>query len=332
MDALELSMGMRARQNVWLFCVALFATNAAYAQVFAHKTQAEYFEAVVTQDRLMVKERYQGTSIIFGDLSCPLGPAVKATVLPMSTGGRLCFNFAKERCGYTRFQNGNAIHKEELANAQRPRMCIALANAQDAQSLATLVNAGPQQNQERPVAPTTPTTARNDVAVASAAPAQPMIQATTSAVAIPQQQGAGKPEARSMKQEQEKATAKRFQVAKAGNTPHAGDHVERQKSDVASGKWITGWFTITLDGNPRLMRRTYANASIVDDSGAPSSPGGHLYLRNESGKYPLYYGISNAAKDKLEPGQQVTLALPSKRSADVRTQQRLTLRWFDEAE
>jgi hypothetical protein len=97
-----------------------------------------------------------------------------------------------------------------------------------------------------------------------------------------------------------------------------------------AGRWVTSWFNVGLGGNPRLNRMTYATASIVDETGAARTPGGHLYIRNESDKYPLYYGLYDAPKQKLEPGQEVTLSLSSRRSANAPiTNQTVTLRWFD---
>jgi len=122
----------------------LLLTANVSAEVFTHRQGAENFEAIVSAERLVVKERYQGASTIYGDLSCLLGAAVRATILPASDS-RLCFTFAADQCEYTRFQDGSPIHQEELANARVPRMCIALGSADEAQRLAKLVNSGPQQ-------------------------------------------------------------------------------------------------------------------------------------------------------------------------------------------
>jgi hypothetical protein len=139
-------VSIRTHRTISLALFALFALAAAHpsAQVFSHKDGAENFEATVTSDHLAVKERYQGATTIYGDLSCPLGPAVVATLLP-GADGRLCFTFATDGCKYTRFQDGEAVHKDELANTRVPRMCIVLATREDAQRLASLVNSGPQQ-------------------------------------------------------------------------------------------------------------------------------------------------------------------------------------------
>ncbi|MGZ8199121.1 MAG: hypothetical protein ACXWVP_12245, partial [Burkholderiales bacterium] len=62
------------------------------------------------------------------------------------------------------------------------------------------------------------------------------------------------------------------------------------------------------------------------------APGGHLYIRNESDKYPLYYGLRNAATNRLEPGEEVTLPLIPSQSASQApiTQRSVFLRWYDE--
>ncbi len=134
---------VRRASTIWFLALSLMAPQG-WAEIFSHREGAEHFEATVSAERLVVKERYQGTTTIYGDLSCPLGPAVRATILP-SAGGRLCFTFAPDRCEYTRFQDGSAIHTEELASARTPRMCIALASMDEAQRLAAHVNMGPQQ-------------------------------------------------------------------------------------------------------------------------------------------------------------------------------------------
>jgi hypothetical protein len=151
-------MGTSRNWHAWLVCFA-FATANAWGQAFSHKHRGEHFEVNVTADRIIVKERYKGATTIHGDLSCPLG-AVRASVLPAEES-KLCLMFSADECDYGRYQNGNPIHKDELA-ARVPRMCIALANGRDAQRLVELVNAGPQANghtAESHELPSSPTTA-----------------------------------------------------------------------------------------------------------------------------------------------------------------------------
>jgi hypothetical protein len=138
-------MDTSRKWNPWLVCLAIATANASAQQVFSHKHRGEHFEATVTADRIVVKERYKGATTIHGDLTCPLGAGVRASLLA-EVDSKLCLTFSTDECEYTRYQNGNAIHKEELANARVPRMCIALASARDAQRLVALVNAGPQPN------------------------------------------------------------------------------------------------------------------------------------------------------------------------------------------
>lgn len=117
--------------------------------------------------------------------------------------------------------------------------------------------------------------------------------------------------------------------AKGSVSPAQPRGLERE---AGAGRWTTSWFTIRLGGNPRLAERTYASASIVDDAGAAKAPGGHLYIRNESDKYPLYYGLRRAATDKLEPGEEVILSLTATQSVPQApiTQHSVVLKWFDE--
>ena len=133
---------VQSSRSILLLAFLLVAAHAS-AESFSHRHGAEHFEATVAGDRLVVKERYQGATTIYGDLSCPLGSAVRATILP-AADARLCFAFAADQCEYTRFQNGSPIHTEELATARVPRMCIALSSLDEAHRLVTLVNLGPQ--------------------------------------------------------------------------------------------------------------------------------------------------------------------------------------------
>jgi hypothetical protein len=137
-------MDTSRKWNAWLVCVALLTADA-WGQTFSHKQRGEHFEATVTPDRIVVKERYRGATTVHGDLSCPLGSAVRADLLPEEES-KLCLKFSADECHYTRHQNGNLIHKEELANVRVPTMCIALANARDARRLVNLVNGGPYTN------------------------------------------------------------------------------------------------------------------------------------------------------------------------------------------
>jgi hypothetical protein len=114
----------------------------ANAQLFSYSERGENFEAILSHNRIVVKERYRGASTIYGDLSCPLGPAIKASIL-RAAGHKLCLNFSPEQCRYTRHQDGAPIHQDQLA-ARVPRFCIALASKEEAERLVALVNAGPQ--------------------------------------------------------------------------------------------------------------------------------------------------------------------------------------------
>lgn len=180
--------------NPWLVCLA-FVTANAHGQVFSHKHQGEHFEATVSADRIVVKERYKGATTIYGDLSCPLGSSVRANLLPAAES-KLCLTFSVDECDYSRYQNGSAIHKDELAHARLPKMCIVLANAKDARKLVNLVNSGPQPNgqtAESPAPELATTTAATADAPAPAAESTRRV-ANKPAVSAPQPQAAAAPQ------------------------------------------------------------------------------------------------------------------------------------------
>jgi len=209
-------MKTSSKQNLWLVCLSFVAANVD-AQVFSHRDQGEHFEAMVTNERIVVKQRYEGASTIHGDLSCPLGPAVRAHTL-LTADSKVCFTFATNRCEYTRYQNGKAIHAQELANTGVPKMCIVLASAQDAQRLTVLVNAGRQQVQQ-PTAVPAAQAARPSVAPASAPPSEliKLVPASSGIVAQQAQAPSGKPHSRAAIQDDR--TAAPFSSRAAPPTP-----------------------------------------------------------------------------------------------------------------
>jgi hypothetical protein len=130
-----------------------------------------------------------------------------------------------------------------------------------------------------------------------------------------------------------RAAESRIAVATARSASDAGAQAQARRNEAAdTGRWITRSFAVGLGGNTRLMETTYATASVIDEAGAARTPGGYLYVRNESDRFPLYYGLHGAARDKLEPGEEVTLALRTRRSPPhvAITHQTVTFRWFDE--
>lgn len=370
-------------QAVWVFSILYLVANSSYAQVFSHQDQGKHFEAEVTQVTLLVKERNDGVSIINSDLFCPLGSAVRANVLPASASSpKLCFVFSKERCAYTRVQNGKAIQKEALARGGRSFMCIELATVQDAERLAALVNAGPQRAQHAFVRPPTPAAKTNPMMTG---PAPSQEAKPTPTLAERTQQGSSPPPTSTTKikpaavtpapsesvvqtppaseRTQQASTAPSSlkanaavatpapSLAKRQTTVSSRSHnatavpvkaesrsnaelstFEQQETNEGSGRWIVSRFMIKAWGNERLTENTYATASIVDEGGAGRVGGDHVYIRNESTKYPLYYGLRKAPDEKLEPGQEVTVAVESYKSganASI-TRQLITLKWFDE--
>jgi hypothetical protein len=297
------------------------AANLACAEVFTNKREAEHFEAVVTADRLVVRERYQGATTIFGNLACPLGPAVRAVILPPGTDGRVCLHFARDKCEYTRFQDGTPIHNEELANAVQPRMCIALAGGEQAKQLAALVNAGPRATEQSAVESTgspaaqAPVVAKPGNASASraeppAAHAEPQ-QQSKSPSSEPQQSKAASPEP----QQQSKAAAS----APVGKTITHGY--------TTSGAWVSESFVIGPSGNRRMTERTYASAFILDDKpGRP--PGRYLYIRNKSNRHLLFYSLGDGPQNKLEPGAETVLMVAHGPVAQRQSNHTVTLLWF----
>jgi hypothetical protein len=305
---------MTETRRVWLLlagCVMLGAMHAASAEVFTHKSEAGHFEAVVTPDKLVVRERYRGATTIYGDLSCPLGPAVKAAIVPPGTDGRLCFQFVKDKCEYTRFQDGEPIHKEELANTQ-PRMCIALATPDEAKQLAASVNVGPRPSQ------------------------QSAVGATGSAATLASAGGAA---ASTSTTKNEPAASPETQQSRNAAPPSATSVTPPSKGDgapgnpvthgyAASGKWVSHSFVVGPAGNRRLSERTYASAYILDDK--PGRPAGrYLLIRNRSDKHLLFYGLAGAPHSKLEPGGEALITLAYGPAAQSPTNQTVTLLWFD---
>jgi hypothetical protein len=291
-------------QRLLVGWVVLCAANLAGAQVFTHKGEAEHFEAVVTADQLVVRERYRGATTIYGDLSCPLGPAVKATILPPGTDGRLCFQFARDKCEYTRFQNGEPIHKEELAGAVQPRMCIAVASAEEAKQLAALVNVGPRPRAQSGIGAT-------GIPAAPAAAAADTSREVRSNAAL------------SDDRRETPSRAPASSQSKGPVTP--GPAVTH--GYTASGRWVTESFVVGPGGNRRLAERTYAAAYVLDDKpGRP--PGRYLYIRNKSNKHLLFYSLGNGPQSKLEPGAETTVMLAHGSAAHGQINQTVTLLWF----
>ena len=356
------------KQRLLLGCLALFAASAS-GEVFTHRNQAENFEAVVTADQLVVKERYQGATTIYGDLTCPLGPAVSAVVLPLASDGRICLQFSKDKCKYTRFQNGEPIHGEEL-KAPKPRMCIALASAQDAQRFAVLVNAGLQPTpapavgstssgaREAPVAgesgaasaprneqalpaerqpavkpPPVPPVAKVEVApsrpAAALPPSPPAEPEPKAQTAVPAPRQAQS--AQRDEDEKKTTTASRSSSAVPASPamPSSARSSNHTNTSAPSGTWVTESFVVGPDGSRRMTERTYASA-FVGKNAPGKPPGDYLYIRNKSDKHLLFYSLGDGPQLRLEPGSQVVLALGLDRSgARGETQKSVTLLWFD---
>ena len=302
-----------------LWAVVSLFTSSAHAEVFTYRHGAEHFQAVVSDNQLTVKERYQGASTVYGDLSCPLGGAVKANRIADS---KLCLTFSKDTCRYSRYQNGTPVHNEELANARVPKMCIVLASDKDARRFVSLVNTGLSPAQQPPVA-TGATADRTHSTVAGPDASQPVREVAPTAVAVNQQP----PAALEARESESRTTLPpKSQAAKVAPLP-------QKEQKLPAGKWATGSFTVGLSGNTRMKERTYANASIVNKTGAPRRPGGYILIRNTSDKYPLYYGLHKQARYKLDAGEQVTIPLgPTGAQRRARVSQQVVIRWLQEPE
>jgi len=362
--------GTARTQRLLLGCwLGLIAAGAVGAEVFTHKHDAENFEAVVTADQLVVKERYQGATTIYGDLSCPLGPAVSATILPLATDGRLCLQFSKDRCKYTRFQNGEPIHGEEL-KAPKPRMCIALASPQDAQRFAALVNSGPQAAQtpsvgstgsvapQPPVAdaggPGVSAAAKSDPVPSSertppvTAPAAPPVakvdvvppKPTAALPASPPSEVEPRPaasaspagHAQSARRDdgEKKSIAGRSPPVPQTSVVPPGSRISGHPyTGAPSGTWVTESFVVGPEGSRRMAERTYA-AAFVGQNAPGKPPGEYLYIRNKSDKHLLFYSLGDGPQLRLEPGNQVVLALgPDRTASRGEKHKSVTLLWFD---
>ena len=329
-------------QRLLLGCVVVCAAELATAQAFTHKREADHFEAHVTPDRLVVRERYRGATTIDGGLSCPLGPGVKAVILP-GTDGRLCLHFSKDTCEYTRFQNGEPVHKEELANAVQPRMCIALASSEEAKELAALVNLGPRPQALPGIGSTQSSALHGPFA---AAPAQAPVSKADTRVPEPQQSKAASPAPAAKVDAAPAAPAGKGDgapaapVAKVDAAPASpagkGDGAAAAPAPgrsithgyTASGKWLTESFVVGPSGNRRMTERTYASAYVLDDKpGRP--PGRYLYIRNKSSSHLLFYGLGSGPQSRLEPGGEALVTLAYGAAAQAQSTQTVTLLWFD---
>jgi len=134
-----------------LMCVAIsmvFAQQAA-AEVFAFESGGRQYEADVTAEALTLREKRDDPSADAGAFTCPLGSAVRANVVPAGANGtKVCLVFSKQQCSY-----GNDPRAAGSRSASGSFKCIDFADVQQAQSLASLINAGPQPEaaQEPPV-------------------------------------------------------------------------------------------------------------------------------------------------------------------------------------
>lgn len=135
--------------NILAAAAMLFAlASASQAQVFTHEVAGKRVEAEVTTETLAIREKSTSGSGKGSDFVCPLGTAVRANVVPAASGGgKVCFVIARDRC------NGSGATATSARNANSSAFkCIDLATPQEADAIAALVNAGPQQPRVSPLA------------------------------------------------------------------------------------------------------------------------------------------------------------------------------------
>ena len=322
----------------------LLTPGVLHGEVFTYNDGAgTVYSAEITDSHVFVRERnIHPKTGREGELSCPLSRDVNATSRREKTA-KLCVSFLNAFCTLRRVDvSGNDLRPQYGFSS----FCIQMASADQAREVADLINQ-PRRPPAIQALDATPPAKRSDAQVSEKArsgdaPASLREQPRTSGDAgkSSSQPPSGKPEQPARQAEAQ--SSRQQQPARSGTEPKT---VERPgaytallfdtvavDSEPKSGRWVTSWFVIRLGGNAQLAERTYAKSSIVDDSGAARSPGGYLYIRNESDKYPLYYGFSNVARDKLEPGQEITLSLNAGRSGPnvAVTQKTIALRWFEE--
>ena len=328
-----------------MLCAAfVLLTPRLHAEVFTYNDGAgTVSSAEITDSHVFVRERnIHPNTGREGELRCPLGRDVNATSVREKTA-KLCVKFANASCTLRRVDvRGQDLRPQHGFSS----FCIQMASADQARDAAAVIN---QTRRSPEIQAFNPTSTRrssaqaneNRTARASNASGSVLEQPATSGTASksssqptsskteqPARQAEAQP---SLRQQPLRPAGEPQTVVNPGAYPALLFDTVAVDSEQKSGRWVTSWFTIRLGGNAQLADRTYATASVVDNSGAARSPGGYLYIRNESDKYPLYYGFNDAARDKLEAGQEVTLSLTGGRSGVVAlTEKTIALRWFDE--
>jgi hypothetical protein len=116
--------------------------NPSSAEVFFHDTGRVRWEAEVTAHTFALREHRKGAAGS-SEFVCPLGPAVRATAVRTSSdAGKVCLVFSKDKCAYKSGESapGHPIAQPGAATFK----CVDFATAEHANTLAALINAGPQ--------------------------------------------------------------------------------------------------------------------------------------------------------------------------------------------
>jgi hypothetical protein len=171
----------------------LLLVSPSYAtEVFFHDTGGVRWEAEVTENTFALRETRQGAST---ELVCPLGPAVRASVIPTgSKAGKVCLVFSRDKCAH---KDVPGLPPDTLArhSAAGTFKCLDFATAEHASTLAALINAG-YRTYSRFSSPRSPVGSKGPVAAArSSGPGSSPIAAQKSAAvparAAPPQGAAG---------------------------------------------------------------------------------------------------------------------------------------------
>jgi hypothetical protein len=122
----------------------LLSTSPSHGtEAFSHHADGIAWEAEVTEDTFALREGKGGT-LGRSEYVCPLGPAVRASVVRATSGAaRLCLVFSAAKCAFKTREGAPAT-----PSAQQPGAgvfkCIEPSAAGQADALAALVNAGPR--------------------------------------------------------------------------------------------------------------------------------------------------------------------------------------------
>jgi hypothetical protein len=133
-----------AMKHWWIPALLLLLVSPSQAtQTFSQDTAGLRWEAEVTADTFALREKREGAPA-GSEFVCPLGPAVRASVVRTgSDAGKVCLVFSSDKCVYKSAGDApvDAIaHQSGVATFK----CLDFATAEQASTLAALINAGPR--------------------------------------------------------------------------------------------------------------------------------------------------------------------------------------------